>query len=85
MRRRPLPGTVQHAHDLNGVASDPIHNNVIRVDDHFPGTFHPPQSVQLRIRGQFGDSLIDRIAEFDGGQRIVVCDVVNNGVPVGLG
>src|ERR1700674_1240361 len=26
---------MQRAHELNGVASDPIHNDVIRVDDHF--------------------------------------------------
>ena len=56
-----------------------------QADVHVPGTFHPPHSIELRIARQFGDSLIDRVAEFDGCEWIVLSDVVNNGVPVGLG
>ncbi len=83
MARWPLPGTMEYAQDL--ASYDPVHYDVVRMHDHFAGTSDTTDTIELRPIRQRGDPSINRITQIYRGNRIILCDVVDDPVAVSLG
>lgn len=76
---------MEYAQDLDLASYDPVHHDVVRMHDHFAGTSETTDTIELRLIRQLGDPSIDRIAQIDRGNRIILRDVVDDPVAVSLG
>lgn len=76
---------MEHTQDLNFAARDPVHNNIVRMYHHFARALHATDTIELWVLGQLVDPSIDRIAQFDRSNRIVLSDEIDDFLAIGRG
>ena len=76
---------MKHAKHKNLLGVECIGDNIVRPDDHFPGTCDPTGAKQLGPSPQSGDLCLDLVLQALGGVRIVVGDIAGNSQKVGPG